>query len=79
MNCKEINQKISQFIDGELDVCECEAIKTHIENCHLCKNFYKSFTRNIELCKELLKVDVSAEIKDRLRLRLQEEYKKCLE
>ncbi|MBN2382943.1 zf-HC2 domain-containing protein [bacterium] len=77
MKCKEIVRKISEYIDGELGSSECESIREHIENCPTCRSFFSSFTRNIELCRELLKVEMPEEIKSRLRQRLEEEYKRC--
>ena len=74
MNCKDIIEKISEYIDEELDTCMCEEIKEHIDNCPSCDSFFKSFTNNIELCKYLLKVDVPEDTRTRLRERLKEEY-----
>lgn len=74
MRCEEILQKISEYIDGELDNGECQSIKQHIDTCSFCKKFVKSFTRNIDLCKELLKVDMPEEVREKLRQKLQNEY-----
>ena len=63
------------YIDGELGTGECESIQHHLDQCPKCQSFIKSFTRNIELCKEHLKVDMPEELRLKLRQRLQDEYR----
>ena len=76
MNCKEIIDKMSEYIDGETDLELCTLIRSHIESCPSCRIFFQSFEKNIQICKELLKVDVPEETRVRLRQRLKDEYKK---
>ena len=45
MNCKEVADKLSQFMDGELDSALNERVSLHIESCDACKKDLESFRR----------------------------------
>lgn len=73
MNCKEVMQLLSEFIDGELDSCHCEEITAHIEQCPQCRVFFSSFKNTVKLCRECLKTEIPEDTRSRLRKRLNEE------
>jgi len=45
MNCKDITDKLSRFMDGELDSALNERLSLHIESCDSCKKNLESFRR----------------------------------
>jgi hypothetical protein len=45
MNCNDVTEKLSQFMDGELDSTLNERISLHIESCDSCKKDLESFRR----------------------------------
>lgn len=45
MNCKDVSEKLSQFMDSELDSTLIERMSLHIESCGSCKRDLESFRR----------------------------------
>lgn len=76
MNCHEIMKHLSEFIDGDLDDCQCDVIRGHLDDCPECRTFLDTFRKTIDVSKKLLRTEIPDEIRARLRDRLREEYKK---
>ena len=53
MNCKEVADKLSPFMDGELDSGLNERVSLHIESCDACKRDLESFRRIGEWMREV--------------------------
>jgi hypothetical protein len=53
MNCREVADKLSQFMDGELDSGLNERVSLHIESCDACKRDLESFRRIGERMREV--------------------------
>lgn len=53
MNCKEVSDKVSQFMDGELDSVLNERVSLHIESCDACTRDLESFRRIGEWMREV--------------------------
>jgi Putative zinc-finger len=53
MNCKEVADKLSQFMDGELDSGLNARVSLHIESCDACKRDLESFRRIGEWMREV--------------------------
>lgn len=53
MNCKEVAEKLSPFMDGELDSGLNERVSLHIESCDACKRDLESFRRIGEWMREV--------------------------
>jgi len=66
-DCKVIFEKISAYLDGELDDETCEEIKHHLKGCPECLKRFGSLKKTVELCKDFPKEEVSEEIRQRLR------------
>lgn len=49
MNCQEIFQNMSEYIDGELDGQLCAEIEAHIETCPDCKIVIDTLKKTIQL------------------------------
>ncbi|MCY2977099.1 MAG: zf-HC2 domain-containing protein [Planctomycetota bacterium] len=53
MNCKEVADRLSPFMDGELDSGLNERVSLHIESCDACKRDLESFRRIGVLMREV--------------------------
>jgi len=51
MRCKEIFEKLSEYIDGELDPQLREELERHMEDCHPCLFFVNTIKKTITLYK----------------------------
>ena len=68
--CKAIFEKISAYLDGDLDEQTCLEIHKHLEVCPECSDRFESLKKTVEVCKSLPKERVSKEIHERLRATL---------
>jgi len=47
--CRDIFERLSEYLDGELSVEECAHFERHIAGCAPCVEFVKSLKRSIEV------------------------------
>jgi len=66
-DCKKYFEKISEYVDGELDGKLCHKIETHLKECPECQNCLDSLKKTIRLCKKAAEEKVPTDIKERLR------------
>jgi anti-sigma factor RsiW len=50
-HCIEMFEKLSEYIDGELDQTTCEELERHAEKCIPCKICLMTLKRTVKLCK----------------------------
>ncbi|MGD2269702.1 MAG: anti-sigma factor [Desulfobacterales bacterium] len=67
-HCLSMFQKLSEYIDNELDEMTCRAIERHVEECVPCKICLETLKRTVNLCK---KVD-SKPVPESVSLKLKE-------
>jgi RNA polymerase sigma-70 factor (ECF subfamily) len=60
-NCRKYFERISEFIDGELDDSLCRTIQAHLGNCPECRSCIESLKKTIALCKNTPKEDPDPE------------------
>ena len=70
-DCKKYFERISEYLDGELDSHTCEKIGAHLRECPECQNCFDSLKKSVALCKEYPNEKIPEEIRDRLRQALQ--------
>ncbi len=68
--CKDLFERISEYIDGEVDQITCEKIEEHFRDCPECKTCFESLKKSVSLCKEMPNEEVPIEAKQRLRASL---------
>lgn len=51
MKCKEILEKLGEFIDGDLDPQLCRELEKHMEDCHPCLIFVNTLKQTLTLYK----------------------------
>ncbi len=51
--CREMLERLSEYIDGELDLSACQGIEEHLEDCPPCKAFLESLKRTVALVERV--------------------------
>jgi len=64
--CMQMFEKLSEYLDNELDTITCEDIETHASTCISCKVCLETLKRTIDLCKSSGSRPVPKEFSDRL-------------
>ncbi len=52
LSCREIFERLSEYIDGELDAKLCECLDEHLQDCEPCLRFIATLRKTVELCRE---------------------------
>ena len=52
-DCMKIFERLSEYIDRELDQEECLVFEEHIKNCRPCLDFLETLHSTVKLCKQL--------------------------
>ncbi len=66
-HCLEMFQKLSEYIDGELDHVTCAEIELHAENCVACFSCLETLKRTVAICKNAKEKPVPREFSRRLK------------
>lgn len=53
MNCDEIFESLSEFIDEELAAAKCRELKVHLEGCDNCQVVVDTLRRTVTLYREV--------------------------
>jgi hypothetical protein len=67
-HCLSMFEKLSEYIDNELDEMTCRDIERHVEECGPCKLCLETLKRTVKLCN---KVD-STPVPESVSLKLKE-------
>jgi|GEM_PF-629144 len=71
MNCKEVDKKISMFIDGELSKENTNLIKSHLDECSECSKKYMYVIDTLNLLKPTKNIEEKAFYYTRLKQRME--------
>jgi len=52
MNCKEVFESLSGYLDDELIPDEADEIETHVERCAPCQAFLNTLQRTVAFCRD---------------------------
>ena len=67
-HCLEMFEKLSVYIDGELDHATCAEIQKHAEDCVACFSCLETLKRTVALCKNVadkpIPQNLSAKLKE---------------
>jgi anti-sigma factor RsiW len=66
-NCLEMFEKLSEYIDGELDHATCEEIKRHAKGCVACFSCMETLKKTVALCKSAKERPVPQEFSKKLQ------------
>ncbi len=53
MECREIPNILSDYVDGELSPDKCQQIRVHLEHCVECRNFVETFQKSLDWVHQL--------------------------
>lgn len=65
--CRELFERLSEYIDGELDRTHCEEIEKHLEQCPPCQTCLATLKQTVALCREMKTHAMPEELSNRLR------------
>lgn len=66
-SCIEMFQKLSEYLDNELDQMSCEDIEEHAAKCISCKVCLETLKRTISLCRHMEAKAVPESFSSRLK------------
>jgi RNA polymerase sigma-70 factor (ECF subfamily) len=67
MTCRELFERLSEYVDGELSQEVCAEIRKHMDGCDPCVNFAKTLKKTADLCRRLPSQSIPAEVAADLR------------
>lgn len=73
MECRELLEKLSEYIEGELDPQLCLELEKHMKDCHPCLLFVNSLKKTITLYKYACDDPMPKEVHLRLHAFLKKE------
>jgi len=74
--CKDLFEKMSEFIDGEMDIAMIEEAERHLGHCIECKETLDTFRKSVALLKKAKIKKMSENDKNRLRELIHKEMDK---
>lgn len=69
--CLSLFEKMSDYIDRELDEATCQDIERHASECFACKVCLETLKRTVALCHEMEPSPVPPSLTERLRIALE--------
>ncbi|MGW8178580.1 MAG: anti-sigma factor family protein [bacterium] len=80
-NCQECVELLTDYLEGTLDNNTKSRLDEHLSACAPCINFVKTFEKSADITKLLReqRVDVPAEVQDRVKSFLKDEIRTLLE
>ena len=69
-HCKKDYERLSEYLDGELDDDLCREIEEHLRHCPECRKCLDSLGKSIDLCKKTAEEEITPEMKEHLRAAL---------
>jgi anti-sigma factor RsiW len=66
-NCIALFEKLSEYIDRELDAPTCQEIEDHIKACKPCQVCLKTLKQTVNLCRNLERHQVPEAFSNRLK------------
>jgi anti-sigma factor RsiW len=67
MTCRELFERLSEYVDGELSQEICQEIQRHMEGCEPCVAFAKTLKKTADLCRRLPSQPIPPEVAADLR------------
>ncbi len=62
MTCRELFERLSEYVDGELSQEICQEIQRHMEGCEPCGTFAKTLKKTADLCRRLPSQPIPPEV-----------------
>lgn len=71
-DCKKDFQRLSEYLDGELDDQLCREIEHHFRHCPECRECVDTMKKTVRLCKAAAAEEIPTAARERLRSMLRE-------
>ena len=75
MDCNEVLQQLSDFLDPDAREELCRAIQDHLSQCHDCRFYVDTVKKTIVLYQNEGKVEMPAGVSNQLAAALAKEYR----
>jgi anti-sigma factor RsiW len=66
-HCLELFEKLSEYLDNELDEVTCKQIEEHVKECVACFVCLQTLKRTVDLCKQAGDRPIPKEFSRKLR------------
>lgn len=76
MDCRQIEQYLSLYLDNELGSGETKQVEEHLQECPACMEYYRSLKMIKQYCSNLKVVDLPSGFHEKLHQRLVKEERK---
>ena len=70
--CKKNFERISEYLDGELNHNVCQHIEEHLKTCPECRSCVDALKKTVDLCKKSTREEIPRDMQNRLRSKLME-------
>lgn len=70
--CRGLLERLSLYIDDELDARQRRSIVAHLRRCPCCEEFAESLRRTVLLCRDAGRSRLPADVRARARARIAE-------
>jgi len=71
-NCKHNFERISEYLDGELDHDACLQIEQHLKECPECRRCFEALEKTVLLCRKSANEEIPQDMRERLRSKLRD-------
>jgi len=61
--CRKLLERLSEYIDGELDTAACAEVEAHTAGCGRCEEFIESLRRTVGLLHRVPRPEIPDQIK----------------
>jgi predicted anti-sigma-YlaC factor YlaD len=76
MQCRDLLDALSDYVDGDLDESVCAGIEEHLKGCNPCRVEVDTVKRTVALFKDNLPYEIPLPVQDRLHRILRERWRK---
>ena len=72
--CRAFFEKLSEYIDHELDQASCDVIEEHLRQCPPCQACLATLKQTVALCREMKSTSMPEEFSRRLRAMIRQNF-----
>jgi anti-sigma factor RsiW len=65
--CRQLFERLSEYIDNELDQVVCDRIENHLKQCEPCQACLQTLKQTVAICHEMKSTRVPQDFSNRLR------------
>ena len=76
MKCEQVQEKLSEYLEGHLDEVNYRAVKGHLSSCHHCQAVAQTLTQSIRAVADLPAIDPPFGFLQKVMAKIREEAEK---